>query len=124
MEDKVLLCGATGKVKEELETAELYILPSNTEGMPNSLMEAMSLGIAVISTDCPCGGPAELITTGEDGILVPVKEAEMMAKAMEEVLDNREFREQLGKNALKIRERLHPDKVNAAWEEYLSSFIR
>ena len=124
MEDRIKLCGATNRVKEKLETAELYILPSNTEGMPNSLMEAMALGIAVISTDCPCGGPAELITSGEDGILVPVKDVEAMVKAMEDVLNKREFREQLGINALKIRERLHPDKVNAAWEEYLSSFIR
>lgn len=123
MEEKILLQGATDQVKEKLKSAALYILPSNTEGMPNSLMEAMALGLPVISTDCPCGGPKELIQDGINGLLVPVKDEERMAEAMERVLENKEFRSKLGENAMKIRDRLHPDKVNEKWEEYLSSLI-
>lgn len=124
LEDKILLPGATDRVKQELETADLYILSSNTEGMPNSLMEAMALGIPVISTDCPCGGPAELITDGFDGLLVPVGKVEPMKEAMERVLSDDKFRKELGENAFKIRDRLDPEKVNKQWEDYLSSFIQ
>ena len=120
MEEKIILPGATNKVKEKLETASLYILPSNTEGMPNSLMEAMALGLAVISTDCPCGGPKELIQDGRNGLLVPVGDVQQMARAMERVLGNEEVRVNLGRNALKIRESLNPGKVNETWEAYLS----
>lgn len=123
MEEKILLLGATDNVKEKLKSADLYLLPSNTEGMPNSLMEAMALGLPVISTDCPCGGPKELIQDGINGLLVPVKDEEAMAQAMERVLGDDEFRNNLGRNAMKIRERLHPDKVNEQWEQYLSSLI-
>jgi glycosyltransferase involved in cell wall biosynthesis len=92
--------------------------------MPNSLMEAMALGIPVISTDCPCGGPAELITDGFDGLLVPIGKVEPMKEAMERVLSDDRFRKELGENAFKIRDRLDPEKVNKQWEDYLSSFIQ
>lgn len=124
MEEKIFLCGVTNEVKEKMKTASLYLLTSNTEGMPNSLMEAMALGLPVISTDCPCGGPKELIQNGKNGLLVPVGDEEAMAKAMKQVLKNKELREELGKNALKIREQLHPETVNAKWEEYLSSRMK
>ena len=123
LEERVLLPGATDHVKEKIKSASLYLLPSNTEGMPNSLMEAMALGLPVISTDCPCGGPAELIQDGINGLLVPVKDVVSMAHAMERVLQDKEFQNKLGQNAMKIRENLHPDKVNEIWEEYLTSRI-
>ena len=124
LKDKIFLPGATNQVKEKLETATLYVLPSNTEGMPNSLMEAMALGIPSISTDCPCGGPAELITDGFDGLLVPVGKVNPMAEAMERVLSDNDLREKLSINSLKIRERLDPIAVNNQWEEYLNSLTR
>ena len=120
MEERIFLPGATEQVKEKIERASLYVLSSNTEGMPNSLMEAMVLGLAVISTDCPCGGPKELIREGMNGLLVPVNDIQSLADAMEKVLSDETFRINLGKNAMKIREELNPIKVNDKWEEYLS----
>lgn len=120
MEERIFLPGETNQVKEKLEKASLYLLSSNTEGMPNSLMEAMALGLAVISTDCPCGGPKELIREGMNGLLVPVNDIQSLADAMEKVLSDETFRINLGKNAMKIREELNPIKVNDKWEEYLS----
>ena len=54
-----------------LVESDLFILTSNAEGMPNSLMEAMAAGLACISTDCPTG-PSDLIEDGTNGILIPV----------------------------------------------------
>ena len=124
MEHQIRMPGATGNVREKIENASLYILSSNTEGMPNSLMEAMALGLACISTDCPCGGPKTLITHGENGLLVPVEDRKAMEEAMEMVLKDAKLAKKIGENALKIRETLSPDNVNDQWENYLISKCR
>ena len=124
MEEKILLPGATREVRKKLEKASLYILSSNTEGMPNSLMEAMALGVPCISTDCPCGGPKTLIQNGVNGILTPVKDVEAMTKAIDQVLGDPALAECLGKQALEIRNTLSPEHVNNQWENYLISKSR
>ena len=60
LHDKAFLMGATNDVAKALQTADLFVLSSDYEGMPNALMEAMAAGVPCISTDCPCGGPREL----------------------------------------------------------------
>ncbi|MGN0308247.1 MAG: glycosyltransferase, partial [Lachnospiraceae bacterium] len=102
----------------------LYILSSNTEGMPNSLMEAMAMGLPVISTDCPCGGPRMLIQHGVNGLLVPVGEVEAMAAAMAEIMGNEEKARKMGMKALEIREKLNPFSVHEQWESYILSKCR
>lgn len=124
LEKQIQMPGATKKVRENIEKASLYILSSNTEGMPNSLMEAMALGLPCISTDCPCGGPKTLIQDGKNGLLTPVKDVTAMTEAIDKVLGNYEFANTLGENALKIRTILSPERVNDQWESYLVSKCR
>ena len=124
LEKRILLPGATEDVKAKLKESSLFILSSNTEGMPNSLMEAMAMGLPVISTDCPCGGPKMLIENGVNGLLVPVQDVGAMAEAMEKLMADEKLAEKLGKKALKIRDRLNPQKVNTQWEDYILSKCR
>lgn len=121
LEQQIFMPGATREVKKKIEKASLYILSSDTEGMPNSLMEAMALGLPCISTDCPCGGPKTLIQDGVNGLLTPVRDVEAMAKAIDKVLGNPEFASKIGQNALSIRTTLSPENVNDQWESYLIS---
>lgn len=123
LETRILLPGATKEVKQNIEKASLYILSSNTEGMPNSLMEAMALGLCCISTDCPCGGPKALIQNGVNGLLTPVGDVEAMTKAIDRCLRDAEYANNLGENALQIRNLLAPDNVNKQWENYFLSKI-
>lgn len=117
--DRITLPGSVKDIADRIEKARIFTLTSNTEGMPNSIMEAMALGIPVISTDCPCGGPATLIRDGENGLLIPVGDAYALADAMRKILSNPELEHKLGENAYKITEELHPDKVDNQWKKYL-----
>ncbi|MCI6811658.1 MAG: glycosyltransferase family 4 protein [Lachnospiraceae bacterium] len=121
LSERIFLPGTTQKVKEKLKASAIYILSSNTEGMPNSLMEAMAMGLPVISTDCPCGGPRTLITHGVNGLLVPVGDVEAMTAAMRQLMENEKFAQELGEKALEIRKTLDPVRVNRKWEEYILS---
>lgn len=67
--DRVKLMGAFPDVLDRIYGARLFVMTSLYEGMPNALMEAMCLGIPVVCSNCPCGGPKELILDGENGFL-------------------------------------------------------
>ncbi|MBQ6786565.1 MAG: glycosyltransferase [Lachnospiraceae bacterium] len=119
LEEKIELPGSITDVEEHIKAARIFTLTSNTEGMPNSLMEAMALGLPVVSTDCPCGGPATLIENDVNGILVPVGDAYALADAFRKILSNQEYAEKMGENAYEITKKLNPDTVNREWEQYL-----
>jgi glycosyltransferase involved in cell wall biosynthesis len=119
--DRVTLPGSISDVPEHIYNARIFALTSNTEGMPNTIIEAMALGLPVISTDCPCGGPAELIEDGVNGLLVPVGDAFALADAFRKILVDTELEHKLQENSAKITQKLAPDKVNKEWRDYLNS---
>lgn len=121
--DRIHFSGPVLNVPERIYNAGIFVLTSNTEGMPNVLIEAMVLGIPSIATDCPCGGPGELIEDGVNGLLIPVGDKEALAAALSRVLSDTELQKKLGKNAARIREKLAPEIVNKQWEEYICSFL-
>lgn len=82
LDGRVFLRGRTDCIDQTLCQYDLFILPSDFEGMPNSLMEAMGVGLPCISTDCPTG-PKELLGDGQRGILVEMNNAEQMAEAID-----------------------------------------
>lgn len=117
--ERISLPGSVENVAEKVRRARIFALTSNTEGMPNSVMEAMALGTPVVSTDCPCGGPAELIEDGVNGLLVPVGDAYALADAFRRILEDSAFEKKLGGNARDIVRKLNPEKVCKEWEEFL-----
>lgn len=123
-ENRISLPGPIHNVKERIQQAKIFVLSSNTEGMPNALLEAMALGIPSISTDCPCGGPRLLMEGKENGILVPVGEVEPMAEAMRTILRDEELWQKYSENAYQIVNNLKPEVVNRKWEEYFNSVAR
>lgn len=120
MEDRVFLEGNCSHVADAIQEAEIFVLSSNVEGMPNALLEAMALGLACISTDCPCGGPRTVIRDGENGLLVPVGDTVALERAIRRILDDPDLEERLGVNASAIREELSPEKVNENWMKYIA----
>ncbi len=123
MRDKICLCGVCDNIKEQLEKAKIFVLPSNYEGMPNALIEAMASGCSVISTDCPCGGPRELIENYKNGILVPINNEQELANKIEYLIRNEESAKEIGENAKKIKEKLNPNNILGQWKSYITHIL-
>ena len=122
--DRISFTGAVDDVAKRMSVASIFVLPSKIEGMPNALIEAMVMGMACISTDCPCGGPRDLIAADEsNGILVPVDNVDAMAMALKRLINNDTLRESMGDNARKIIATLHPDTVNKQWKNYIENVM-
>lgn len=122
--DRISFTGAVDDVAKRMSEASIFVLPSKIEGMPNALIEAMVMGMACISTDCPCGGPRDLIAAEEtNGILVPVDNVDAMAMALKRLITNDTLRQSMGDNARKIIATLHPDMVNKQWKNYIENVI-
>jgi glycosyltransferase involved in cell wall biosynthesis len=120
----VFLPGKSDCIFEDIKDAEMFVLSSDFEGMPNALMEAMALRLSVVSTDCPSGGPAELIEDGVNGLLVPRGNAEAMAKAMAKIASSPELSRRLSSNAGQIMDRLNPERILKEWSDYLNLFVK
>ena len=118
-EDFVKLMGGSNTLEKDLADAALYAFSSDWEGLPNALMEAMALGLPVVSTDCPCGGPKTLIEDGVNGLLVPIMDEKAMTDGILRLIEDRELAERLGREARKISERANEDAGFEQWQTYL-----
>jgi glycosyltransferase involved in cell wall biosynthesis len=90
---------ARPKLLEYYQNATIYVLPSYYEGLPTTLLEAMSCGIPSIATDVE--GSSELITDGETGLLVPPRDPKRLAEAILKLLNDKSLRLRIGLNARK-----------------------
>lgn len=121
--DRVVFCGLCNHLESVIAQAGVFVLPSDYEGLPNALAEAMALGLPVVSTDCPCGGPAQIIEQGVSGVLVEVNNEAQMTEAIEKVLTDKKYAAELGSRARYIAERMHPHKIYQEWKEYADMLI-
>jgi glycosyltransferase involved in cell wall biosynthesis len=77
-----------------LQAADLFVLPSRAEGLSNALLEAMAAGLPVVATRV--GGTADVIISGENGLLVPPEDASALAEALTSLFQNTARKEELG----------------------------
>lgn len=121
LQDAVVQAGRTNDLWNKIASAEAFLLTSEYEGMSNALIEAMCLGLPVISTKV--AGATDLIQDGENGFLIDVKDGEALADRMAHLADRPQLREQMGYNASKVYEQVRQDKICKQWIEYLKSKI-
>ena len=119
LEDAVFLMGDCSTLEKEIRDAACFAFSSDYEGMPNALMEAMALGLPVISTDCRPGAPRMLIQSGENGLLVPVGDTDRMAQAILYMIENPQKAQAMGERARRIRERANEEVIYRQWRDFL-----
>lgn len=124
LEHRVFLPGNCTNVAETIAQSKLFVMSSDYEGMPNSLMEAMALGLPCISTNCPCGGPKELSGEWNAIELIEVGNTEELANKMKNMLMNVSYREEKARLAQNAAERFRPDLIYKQWETYILDVLR
>jgi glycosyltransferase involved in cell wall biosynthesis len=96
-EGLVIWLGHVDNMVNLLGSVDVVVLPSYREGLPRTLVEAAACGLPLITTDVP--GCREVVSDGVDGLLVPVRNSESLAKALRRLQDNPAFARQLGEAA-------------------------
>ncbi len=124
LKGRVVFGGIVKDLKERMKDASCFVLSSDYEGMPNALMEAMAAGVPVVSTDCPCGGPAYLIEDGVCGRLVPVGDEEALTGAVRQLLEDTGAAEAMAENAIERMKEFYPENIYQKWHEYIRRFLK
>ncbi len=113
------IMGASDTLEKDMINGALFAFSSDWEGLPNALMEAMALGLPVVATDCPCGGPATIIQNEQNALLIPIKDEQALTDGMNRLIENPDFAEQLGYNAAKIAEIANGHAIFEQWKSYI-----
>lgn len=99
--------------------AEAFILTSDYEGLSNSMLEAMAIGLPCICTDCPPGGARGYIRNNVSGILIPVGDETELDKAMRKIADSGDFRHKISESSRYVRDVLNQDDICRQWENLI-----
>ena len=103
--------GKLGDVRPALAQSSVYVLPSYREGTPRTVLEAMAIGRAIITTDAP--GCRETVVDGHNGFLVKPQDVESLIYAMEQFILNTDLIRSMGENSRKlVEEKYDVHKVN------------
>lgn len=105
----------SSKIHNIILDSAMFVSSSDYEGISNSMIEAMAIGLPCVCTDCGGGGAREMITDGENGLLVPVGDAEALKNAMVRMITEDGLSEKCSKNAAKIRETHSIEKISEKW---------
>ncbi len=123
LDNSVFLKGYTKNVLTAIAGAKVFALSSDYEGMSNALIEAMALGLPVVSTNHPIGGARMLIEDRVNGMLVKVGDCDAMTRAVCEVLENDQLSTTLSQNAVAIKDRLNVESITDEWMQFIQGII-
>lgn len=123
MGEYVKLMGDSNTLESDLVGATCFTMTSNHEGMPNALIEAMAIGVPVISTDCPGGACKQIVANSDSGYLVPVGDSDALSQAIIHIINEPEEADDKAKRAMYVRDDMNPDKIYDKWMECLNACI-
>lgn len=116
LENAVIFEDFAPDVHERIRDAAMYVCSSDFEGLSNSMLEALAIGLPCVCTDCEGGGARMMIRDHQNGLLVPVRDTQALYLAMKEIIENPALAQQLSAEAAKVREKLSIEKIADLWE--------
>ena len=117
----VKLMGKSTSIIEELKSSEIFCLSSDYEGMSNAMIEAICLGLPVVTTDI--SGAKDVIVNGENGYIVNVNDAVGFANAVSEILSHEDLKKQMEKNNLSKAKLFKTDTIVDSWIELINKMV-
>lgn len=123
-EHYVFLMGSSAQLEKDLRNGAVAAFSSDYEGMPNAMLEAMALGLPVVATDCPPGGPRMVIEHEKNGLLVPIRDELALSEAINRLIEDRELAVRLGREAAKIGEIASSDHIFEEWRSYAEQIMK
>lgn len=115
LDDIVQFMGLSLNPFKDLKHDGIFTITSDFEGIPNSLLEAMSIGLPVVATDCEPGGARMLIQNNFNGLIVPKNDSAALAEALGRFADDEVFAESCASNAKDVINRFGEEKIFADW---------
>ena len=122
MKDVVHCHGPVTDIDTQYVSSSLFVLSSRNEGFGLVLVEAMAAGLPVVSFNCPCG-PSDIISDGQDGILVENGNIEKLAEAICWMIDHPQERELYGQRARRNAMRFSEEKVMTMWRNLFQTLV-
>ena len=119
VEEQVSFPGYAKNIHEIMARSGIFALTSDFEGLSNSMLEALAIGVPTVCTDCPPGGAALYIEDGVSGMLVPVGDARELTNRFCRMAEDPALCRTMSEHAQKIRQTLDVDAVLKQWEAVL-----
>lgn len=123
VENAVCFPGYTSNVMESIRKEGIFVLSSRYEGIPNSLIEAMTMRLPVVATDCTPGGASFLTQEGKLGILVPIDDVDKLSQAINHLIEDRELYNDLSNKSSQILFELKPERISTLWIDAFSKIL-
>lgn len=119
----VHLRGATDRVNHKLSESEIYVLSSRVDNFPMVLLEAMSNQLPIVAFDCP-NGPGEILSAGQDAVLVGRENVAALAGAIIGLIQNPQLRKQMGAKGFENVKRFSAENVMGQWDALIKSHAK
>ena len=121
--ENVIFEGNVPDLHDRIRDAKMFVLSSDYEGISNSLLEALAMGLPCVSTDCPCGGSRMLIEDGVSGLLTPVGDEVAFYQAMCKIAENEELAYTISQTAMQVRELYSEEIIVGRYFEYFDEVM-
>ena len=103
-----------------MKNSYCFLLTSDYEGLSNSMLEALCIGIPCICTDCPPGGARQYISDNENGFLVPIGDCELLIQKINKIINEKDIFIKLKKNNINLRKKLDKNYICKIWENLIN----
>ncbi|MFW1852461.1 glycosyltransferase family 4 protein [Acinetobacter guillouiae] len=122
LQEAIHLKGITKDVQKELLLSDFFVMSSRYEGLPMVLLESIACGLPIVSFDCPTG-PAEIIENNDCGVLVRNGDVHDLGLNIIKMIENRQQRFMMSKNALEKTKKYSIEKIMLEWDQLFVSLM-